>query len=327
MKAGKSVIMILCLLSLLSCKPRKNENAGKVVVQDTGTEVSGSFKINGAYALYPVVSKWASGFMALHPGVKIEVVESGTGQGIADLIAGKAKLAMVSRPIKDEERQAGIWTVPVAKDGVAPIVNSNNPHLRNLLIHGLSLDKLQKVFTGEKDMKWGELLDSAGSEKVSVYSRADESGAADVFASFLFRKSSDLKGIKVTGDNEMIKNVQKDPLALGFCNVSYAFQLPSGEAMENIQVIPIDLDFDRQIDRKEIPFKNLNAAHRSIWLGIYPESLCRELSLASVGKPTDPAVKEFIRYVLGDGQKIVWTLGLCQLNNVYIRNSLDALNQ
>jgi phosphate transport system substrate-binding protein len=324
MSSRKTLTMLFCFLLISGCGPRKSEKATDSSKEEVKKSISGNFTISGAYALYPLVSKWASEFMALNPDVKIEVTVTGTGQGIFDLISGKVKLAMISRPLSDEERDSGIWNVPVAKDGVAPIVNQKNPYLRNLLNHGLSTDKLQKVFTG-KPMLWGELLDTTGNEKVAVYSRADESGAADVFASFLFRKASDLVGTLVTGDDEMIKSIEENRLAIGFCNVSYAFDLVSGERKEGIQIIPFDLDFDRRIDRKEVPFKNIETAHRAIWLGIYPEALCRELSVGSIGKPTEPAIIEFIRYMLSDGQKNVREQGLCQLNDVYIRYSLDAV--
>jgi len=327
MSINKSLILVLCLALFFDCKPRKSDKATGNKQEEPKKSISGNFSIRGAYAFYPLVSQWAAEFMALNPDVKIEIAETGTGQGISDLIDKKVKLVMISRPLNDEEKESGIWVVPVAKDGVAPIVNQKNPYLKNILKHGLSPDKMQKVFTGDKTMLWGELLDTTGKDKVIVYSLADESGAADVFAGFLFRKASDMKGIKVTGDNEMIKSIQGNPLAIGFCNFSFAFNMPSGERKDGIQIIPFDLDFDHQIDRNEIPFKNLETAHRSIWLGIYPENLCRELTIGSLGKPTDPAVIEFIKYILNDGQEKVKEMGLCQLNDVYIRYSLDALKQ
>ncbi len=327
MSANKSIILLLCLVTFFACKSRKSDKATENLKEEPKKSISGSFTISGAYALYPLVSKLATEFMAINPDVKIVVSETGTGQGISDLIDNKVKMAMISRPLNDEERESGVWVVPVAKDGIAPIVNQKNPYIKNIIRHGLSPDKLQKVFTGDKPMLWGELLDTIGKDKVIVYSRADESGAADVFAGFLFRKASDLKGIKVTGDNEMIKSISENPYAIGFCNFSFAFNLPSGEPMEGIQIIPFDLDYDHEIDRKEIPFKNLEIAHRSVWLGIYPENLCRELTIGTIGKPTDPAEIEFIKYILTDGQKKVKEVGLCELNNVYISYSLDALKQ
>ncbi len=234
-------------------------------------------------------------------------------------------LAMISRPLTDEEINAGIWVIPVAKDGVAPIVNQKNPYLETLLNQGLSPQEFLQIFTSGKQLTWGFVLGSSAREKITVYTRADESGAADIWADFLYKKSSDLKGIGVTGDDEMIKSIQANPLAIGFCNFSYAFDITTGERIKDIQIIPSDLDFDNKIDKVEIPFRNLEEAHRSLWLGFYPDQLCRELTLGALGKPADPVVVGFLYYVLGEGQNSVKKSGFCPLNSVYVNYSLDLL--
>jgi len=307
------------------CKSRQSAKAPEDQQISAESFLSGDFTISGAYALYPLTKKWADDFTKIHPGVKIEISKVGTGQGIIDLLDRKVHMAMISRPLTDEEKEAGIWIIPVAKDGVAAIVNQTNPYLGKILNQGLSPDEFQKIFTSEKPVLWGELLDTAGNDRAIVYSRADESGAAEMLAGFIFKKQYDLKGIKVTGDDEMIRSIQKNPLAIGFCNFSFAFDIPTGERRENIQVVPFDLDFDNKIDRKEMPFKNLEVAHRSIWLGFYPESLCRDLSIGCLGKPSDPLVTEFLKFILSDGQVSVKESGLCELNNVYIRSALESL--
>jgi phosphate transport system substrate-binding protein len=103
--------------------------------------------------------------MKIHPRVKILLSTGGTGQGIADLIAGRNQLAMISRPLKDEELKKGIWVVPVAKEGVAPIINQRNPFIKMILEHGITPEKLIRLFTGDKPMTWGDLLDTATKEK------------------------------------------------------------------------------------------------------------------------------------------------------------------
>ena len=321
----KYFILFIFLAIISGCKTKNPEKPADNQQVPVKTEISGNIKISGAYALYPLAQKWADDFMKIHPGVKIEVTKTGTGQGITDLEEKQIQLAMISRPLMPEEKEAGIWIIPVAKDGVAPIINQKNPYMEKLLQQGLSPDEFQKAFTSETPVKWGELLGIAGNEKAVAYSRADESGAADMFAAFLFKKAYDLKGIKVTGDDEMIKSIQKDPLGIGFCNFSFAFNSKNGEKTEGIQIIPFDLDFDNKIDRKEIPFQNLEVAHRSVWLGFYPESLCRDLTIGSLGKPSDPVIIEFLKYVVGEGQESVKEMGLCELNNVYIRYAQEAL--
>jgi phosphate transport system substrate-binding protein len=325
MNLNKTIVLLITLTLLSSCKQKNIQSNGDKLTAQKSANISGSFNISGAYALYPLVKKWSDDFMKLYPAVKIVVSEGGTGQGFDDLRSKKSQLAMISRPLSDSELEEGIWTVPVAKDGVAPIVNKKNPYLKKLLAQGLSPDKFLKVFTSERPYTWGELLDTTLKEKVPVFIRKDESGAADVFAGFLNKDASDLKGTGVIGDIEMIKSIQNNPLSIGFCNFSYAFDVTTGDQVKDIQIIPADLDYDKKIDRKEIPFNNLDKAHRGLWLGIYPKSLCRELTIASIGKPADQAIVEFLKYVLTEGQSDIKTTGLCELNEVYVSYSLEKL--
>lgn len=315
----------MSLAIIHGCRPGNSEKPKDNLKAESENNITGKLSISGGDALYPLVSKWADDFMKIHPQVKIVLSAGGTGQGVADLLAGKDQLAMVSRPLKDEELKEGIWTVPVAKEGVAPIVNQKNPFIKAILEHGITPEKLIRLFTGEKSMTWGDLLDTTSKEKAIVYIRADESGAADVWAGFLWKERADLKGTKVTGDEEMIKSVQGNPLSIGFCNFSYAFDTINGDRIKDIQVIPIDLDFDRVIDKKEIPFSNIKKAHRGLWLGYYPKNLTRELTLGTIGKPTDPVVKGFLNYILTTGQAAVAHSGFCELNDVYIKNAIDRL--
>ena len=321
----KVLILLLAVIIITGCRSRKPEKAENIPASGTEKNISGKFTISGAYALSSMVRKMADDFMKIHEDVKIEILETGTGQGIVDLIDGKADIAMISRPLVDDEKEADIWVMPVAKDGVAIIINDKNPYLPRLMKQGLSPDEIQQLFTMSPPPAWGKLLDTAGNERPVVYIRADESGAADVLAAFCYRKAYDLKGIAVTGDSEMIKSVRNNIFSVGFCNLSYAFHPPTGERAENIQIIPFDLDYDNFIGKTERPFRDLETAHRSVWLGIYPENLCRDLTLGSSGKPTDPAILEFLSYVITDGQDHLKETGLCKLNSVSLRYARESL--
>lgn len=321
----KILILLLTVTVIFGCRSRKSAPADNISDAVQEENITGEFTISGAYALSPLMKKWADGFMNIHRDVKITILETGTGQGIADLIDKKTDLAMISRPLSDDEKDSGIWLIPVAKDGVAIIVNDKNPYMSRLMKQGLSPDEIQQLFTSSVTPSWGALLDTSGNDKPAVFIRADESGASDLLADFCYRKASDLKGTGVTGDKEMIASVAKSPLAVGYCNLSFAFEAPSGDRREHIQMIPFDLDFDNTIGRTETPFKDLETAHRSIWLGIYPENLCRDLAIVSLGTPGNPAILEFLGYVISDGQEFVKNMGLCELSSVYIRFARESL--
>jgi phosphate transport system substrate-binding protein len=322
---NKTIILLLSVVIFPGCKPGVSEKPNDKIQSETKSNIAGNFSISGASALYPLVQKWSNDFMKMYPSVKIVVALEGTGEGIDNLMANKAQLAMISRPVTVEELKDGIWVVPVAKEGVAPIVNQKNPYIKRILEHGITPEKLIRLFTGERTMTWGELMDSTMKEKAIVYTRADKSGVAVVWANFLWKEGIDLKGIKVDGDEEMIKSIQGNQLAIGYCNFSYAFDTLTGDRIKDIQVIPIDLDFDRTIDRKEVPFSHISKAHRGLWLGYYPKNLTRELTFGSIGKPTDPAILEFLNYTLTTGQAVVAKKGFCELNDVYIKDALNKL--
>jgi phosphate transport system substrate-binding protein len=322
----KSTIALLSFLFVIGCQNSNRSTESVPQGIDKKSDLNGQITMSGAYALYPLINEMAADFMELNPGVKIVITRAGTGEGISDLLTKKVDLAMISRPLSEEEMDKGIWIIPVAKDGVAPIVNSKNPYIDKLISQGMDPEEFMKLFTSDTGIAWGDALEGAGREKADVFIRSDESGAAEIWSSFFYKKPSDLRGKAVSGDDEMIMEIQKNPLSVGFCNLSYAFDRLTGERIKEIQIIPADLDFDNKIDRKEVPpFSSLEEAHRSLWLGIYPHNLCRELTIGSLGKPTDPVIKEFLVYILGQGQTSVEDNGYCRLNNVYLNYALDNL--
>ena len=323
-KISTSVLLLVIVLSA-GCRTGSPEAPREIILPAESATISGSISISGAFALYPLAVKWADDFMKINQEIEVTVRRTGTGQGISDLMEGESQIAMISRPLSDEEITSGIQVIPVARDGIAPIVSQNNPFLGILMNRGMSTDEFIRTFTGERPVTWGELTGTDAKDRVSVYKRIDESGAAEIWAEFLYKKSSDLKGTGVNGDEEMVSAVTADPLAIGFCNFSYAFNTNTGEKLPGIQIVPFDLDFDNAVDTKEMPFSTLEKAQRSVWLGTYPRNLCRELTFGTIGKPADRGIAEFLKYVLTEGQKDVKAAGLCELNNAYVRYYLDLI--
>jgi phosphate transport system substrate-binding protein len=194
-----------------------------------------------------------------------------------------------------------------------------------LLTRGIDPQKLQMVFTVE-DLTWGEVLDTVSKEKLRPYTRGDVSGAAEIWANFIWKTQADLKGKLVYGDEDMIKRIQQDKYAIGYCNLGYAYDRASGKRLENIQVVPLDLDFDAKVDRKEQPYETIDRIHRAIWLGLYPMSLCRYLSFVVKQDVKDTLIRDFLNWSLTQGDSCVKSTGYCDLNHVEKRLAMDALN-
>src|SRR5664280_2617156 len=118
MSLNKTIVLFLCISLVSGCRQQKSQQSQIKQASDSKSEITGNISISGAYALYPLVKKWSIDFMKIHPSVQIVIKKEGTGQGIENLQAKKIQLAMISRPLTDEEESEGIWVIPVAKEGV-----------------------------------------------------------------------------------------------------------------------------------------------------------------------------------------------------------------
>ena len=89
-----------------------------------------------------VIEKLKEAYIALNPGVEIEIIYSGSGSGITDAIEGRNDIAMSSRGLKEEEL-ATLTEYQFASDGIAVVVSNDNP------LTGLSSEQITSVFTGQ----------------------------------------------------------------------------------------------------------------------------------------------------------------------------------
>jgi len=64
--------------------------------------VEGTIRVSGAWALYPMMVKWAEEFKKIHPQVRIDVSAGGAGKGITDALTGLVDIGMVSRELRPE---------------------------------------------------------------------------------------------------------------------------------------------------------------------------------------------------------------------------------
>ncbi len=327
MKLFSSIVITVVTFSAIACG---QGGPGKEADRQAGApkkDLSGSIQICGAYALYPLAEAWSKEYHKLNPAVKFMVGKSGTGQGLDALRSGTCRLAMVSRSLAPEELAEGFHQIPVSKDAVVLIVNRSNPLISRILIRGIDPRMLQLIFTKEKNLIWGEVVDTVSQEKVKVYTRADQSGAAEIWANFIWKTQADLKGTLVTGDEEMIKRVQENRFGIGYCNLSYAYDRSTGERIRGIQVVPLDLDYDSVVDRKEQPYETLEKIHRAIWLGLYPKQLCRSLSFVINKNVRDTVIWDFLHWSLTHGDSSAKNSGYCTLNDVEKRLSYEALKE
>ncbi len=126
---------------------------------DKGTVAyDGTITISGAWALYPMVVKWAEEFQRLHPDVNFDISAGGAGKGMADALGSLVDLGMVSREIYPQEVEKGAVWIPVTKDAVVPTANSENPYLDKLLAQGIGKQEFQDIWISGKITDWADIV-------------------------------------------------------------------------------------------------------------------------------------------------------------------------
>jgi phosphate transport system substrate-binding protein len=161
------------------------------------------------------------------PETTVECSAAGTHTGIPALKAGKADIAMLSRPITAEEQRTmqaaneGDMTSPehehvLALDGVLVIVSPDNPAT------ALTLDQIAGIFAGDIT-NWSELGLPPG--PIRLYVRDENSGTRDT----LHRLVMEPRGLafskhsvtEFSSSSELSDRVAADRLGIGFVGYGY----------------------------------------------------------------------------------------------------------
>ena len=114
-----------------------------------GGQASGSVTVAGSSSVSPVMEKLAEAYMKLNGNVKIEIQTSDSTTGMTSAIDGVCDIGMASRELKDTET-AELTATVIAQDGIAVVVNNNNP------IDNLTKDQVKSIYVGETT-SWSEV--------------------------------------------------------------------------------------------------------------------------------------------------------------------------
>ncbi|PWH19032.1 MAG: phosphate ABC transporter substrate-binding protein [Anaerolineae bacterium] len=288
------------------------------------TEKKQAISISGAFALYPMMTRWAEEYQKIHPEIVFDISAGGAGKGMADVLGGVVDIGMVSRVITPEEEAKGAFWVAVTKDAVFPTMNTKNPVKDRILQKGFTKQVFYDIFISGQITTWGQAIgDEQVQDPIHVYTRSDAAGAPETWAKYLGKKQEDLLGVGVYGDPGLVEAVVKDPLGIGFNNLGYAYDQSSGLPVSGIWIIPIDANENSLADGDEV-LDTKEKAIQAVATNRYPSPPARELNLVTKGKPSG-ILLEFIRWILTDGQKFVGEAGYIQLTEGQLQESLQKL--
>ena len=115
-----------------------------------GKKPSGKVTVAGSSSVTPVMEKLKEAYIKLNPNAVIEINQSDSTTGVNSALDGICDIGMASRALKDSEIEKGVKPTVIAIDGIAVIVNNDNPTV------GMKAEEVTKIYIGEIT-KWSEI--------------------------------------------------------------------------------------------------------------------------------------------------------------------------
>lgn len=317
-----AVLLIFVVLIVLGCSRPPAAQRG-VAAGKSETTIA----VSGAFALFPMMTVWTEEYQTLNSTVQFDVQAGGAGKGMTDVLSGAVDIAMLSREPRQAELDQGAVLVPVTIDAVVGVVNADNPVLDKLLQVGLTPAKGAGIWFTEEITTWGELVGTDESATINVYTRSDASGAAEMWARYLGGQAQEqLKGTAVHGDPGLAEAVRQDPQGIGYNNIGFAYDQATGEPIAGLRIVPLDLNGDGTVSADEDFYDKRDGLTAAIAGEVYPFPPARVLYLVTKEEPT-PAIVEFYRWVLTEGQAFVPEAGYVPLPEKRLQDALAQLGQ
>jgi phosphate transport system substrate-binding protein len=283
------------------------------------TQVSGTIRSCGSAQMAELMALWERGFQRFHPAVRFEDKLNGTVSGMGGLYSGTTDLSLMGREIWPTEAMAyeqttghsatgvqvaiGSFDVPTKADALVVFVHHNNP------ITALTFSQLRAIFGCGDELRtatqrWGELGATGvfADQPIHVYGYKLDNAAAIFFKSIVlkdvewrcgiktFANQSSQKSKRIDAGQLILDALKSDPYGIAISNPHYASPEVKAVALALSSVAP------------PIP-----ATRETVARGAYP--LARAIYIFfnhDSGRPPEPRVREFLRYVLSvQGQQDV----------------------
>ncbi len=200
-------------LSLLTACGSKNDNSADTNTDGSNTEttLSGTVSTDGSTSMEKVINSLGESFMAMNKDVKFTYNPTGSGSGIQAVSEGRCDIGLSSRALNDDEKASGLVAPVVALDGIAIVVNPENP------VSDLDIDPIAKIYTGEIT-NWKDV--GGNDAEIVLIGREAGSGTRDGFESITDTKDACQYRQELTSTGDVINTVSQNPDAIGYASLS-----------------------------------------------------------------------------------------------------------
>ena len=194
----KKIISLLAVAMLIVCSLTGCGGNKEAVATD------------GSTSMNKVIGALGEAFEA-ESGITVTYNATGSGAGIQAVQEGRCDIGLASRNLKDEEKENGLEGTILAYDGIAIIVNPQNP------VSDLNVESIAKIYTGEIK-NWKEV--GGNDAEIVLIGREAGSGTRDGFESITDTEDKCKYRQELTSTGDVITTVASNPNAIGYASLA-----------------------------------------------------------------------------------------------------------
>ena len=194
----------IMMLSLVACGSSESKE------MEIGI-LSGTVSTDGSTSMEKVIGGLGEMFMERNSSITFTYNPTGSGSGIKAVQEGRCDIGLASRNLKDEEAASGLTETVLAYDGIAVIVNLENP------VSDLDVETIAKIYTGEIT-NWSEV--GGNDAEIVLIGREAGSGTRDGFESITGTEDACKYRQELTSTGDVITAVSQNPGAIGYASVA-----------------------------------------------------------------------------------------------------------
>lgn len=174
-------------------------------------KTAGSVSTDGSTSMEKVIGALGESFMAENEGITFTYNPTGSGSGIKAVLEGRTDIGLSSRSLKAEEKAEGLSETVLAYDGIAVIVNPENP------VADLTVEQIAEIYTGAIT-NWKDV--GGNDAQIVLIGREAGSGTRDGFESITKTAEACKYRQELTSTGDVITTVSQNPDAIGYASLA-----------------------------------------------------------------------------------------------------------
>lgn len=173
-------------------------------------DTSETVATDGSTSMEKVIGYLSEAYMEENPNIKVTYNPTGSGSGIQAVTEGRCDIGLSSRDLTDDEK-AGLKETIIAIDGIAVIVNPENP------VENLSVEEIGKIYRGEIS-NWKDI--GGNDAPIVCIGREAASGTRDGFEAITDTEDKCRYNQELTSTGDVVQTVSGNPNAVGYASLA-----------------------------------------------------------------------------------------------------------